>query len=115
MAVGTVVTGLTALASNETVQAGAIRLAKDLYGRIMPGRVAVADMEAGSIVGAPLAAVEPAITRDEMVAAIAMLQTQIEAAIMNATSAARQDADRRQRVLMLGLGVIGLIQLIVWV
>jgi hypothetical protein len=112
VAVGTVVTGLTALASNEAVQAGAVRLAKDVYSRIMPGRAAVTNAEKGGAVGVPLAIVESGVTRDEMIAAVAMLQTQIHEGIVSATSAAEQDAYRRQRVLMVGLAIVGLLQLI---
>lgn len=114
IAVGTVVSGLTALAANESVQAGALRLAKDVYGRIMPSRVG----RVSSIDGGPVsvaATIDQSATREEMAAALATLQAALQNTIENGVTAIRHEAERRQRTLIMAVAAVIALQLTVLV
>jgi hypothetical protein len=92
----TLLAGLAKAASDKAVQAAAVRLAQDVYGRILPGRK-VPEAHAAH----PLDALAPAIaqlaTKEEVAVAFSLLQAEM---------------DRRHRRVMRMLLALGALQIL---
>jgi hypothetical protein len=72
----TLLSGLAKAATNKAVQAAAVKLAQDVYGRILPARKEEA--KAGDADGVLLAQLRTLASKEEVAAAFSLLQAELD-------------------------------------